>query len=57
MEKHMRFVFFIVMGSVIAILFSVPMGLLAGIYLITGIYLFRKYYYNFEFIAPVHSRK
>jgi uncharacterized membrane protein YuzA (DUF378 family) len=57
MEKHMRFVFFIVMGSVIAILFSVPMELLTGIYLITGIYLFRRYYYNFEFIAPVHSRK
>jgi len=54
MEKHMRFVFFIIMGSVVAILFSVPMGLLACIYLIEAIYIFKRYYYHFEFIAPVH---
>jgi hypothetical protein len=50
-EQFMPIVFSCTMGWIVLILFKVPLWMLGGINLAAGLWVWRRYYYSFEYIA------
>ncbi len=51
LDRFVQHVFGITLFSIVMILFAIPIWFIAMANLVTGVILFRKYYYTFEFFA------